>query len=107
MQLYGCLASSITQSSAGLKGFEKQQDRFLWSRYSRVSQNGRPSKKLKVQDKQGDNKYLALCWEYHVLYITDVSTERKQRCREGEPGARLSSVDSVAVEVEGLTLVSR
>jgi len=31
-----------------------------------------------------------------------VSTERKQRCREGEPGDGLSSVDSVAVEVEGL-----
>jgi len=36
-----------------------------------------------------------------------VSTERKQRCREGEPGAGLSGVDSVVVEVEGLTLVSR
>jgi len=25
------------------------------------------------------------------MYIRDVSTERKQRCREGEPGAGLSS----------------
>jgi hypothetical protein len=37
-------------------------------------------------------------WEYQVLYIREVSTERKQRCREGEPGAGLSGVDSVAVE---------
>jgi len=44
MQLYGCLASSMTYSSAGLKGVEKQRDRFLWSRYSRVSQTDDPLK---------------------------------------------------------------
>lgn len=104
MQLYGSVTSFVARSSAGSGG--KQQDRFLWSRYSTLSPTDDPEE-LKVQAKYDDTKYHAPWWESHAENcFREVSTERKQRFRECEPGAGISRVDSVVVEVEGLVVIS-